>query len=56
MSLIPRRPRGVVPFAAQSGLSMAAGRPKGNSDARQRLITAAGCPCAGCAGEVGRLG
>ncbi|MFB2718346.1 TetR/AcrR family transcriptional regulator [Shewanella xiamenensis] len=41
MSVIPRRPRGVVPFAAQSGLSMAAGRPKGNSDARQRLITAA---------------
>ncbi|WP_088210689.1 TetR/AcrR family transcriptional regulator [Shewanella sp. Shew256] len=41
MSLIPRRPRGVVPFAAQPGQSMTAGRPKGNSDARQRLIAAA---------------
>ncbi|ASK68677.1 MULTISPECIES: TetR/AcrR family transcriptional regulator [Shewanella] len=41
MSLIPSRPRGVVPFATHADTSQAAGRPKGNSDARQRLITAA---------------
>lgn len=41
MSLIPGRPRGVVPFTAQPESPPILGRPKGNSDARQRLITAA---------------
>ncbi|MEE2028931.1 hypothetical protein DIKCMJMK_02814 [Shewanella oneidensis] len=41
MPLTPTRPRGVIPFAAQLEHLQAAGRPKGNSDARQRLITAA---------------
>ncbi|MGL4748675.1 MAG: TetR/AcrR family transcriptional regulator [Shewanella sp.] len=41
MPLTPTRPRGVIPFTAQLEHLQAAGRPKGNSDARQRLITAA---------------
>ncbi|MGL5027212.1 MAG: TetR/AcrR family transcriptional regulator [Shewanella oncorhynchi] len=42
MSLIPGRPKGVVPFTAQTeSQPQTPGRPKGDSDARQRLIIAA---------------
>ncbi|PIW62338.1 TetR/AcrR family transcriptional regulator [Shewanella sp. CG12_big_fil_rev_8_21_14_0_65_47_15] len=42
MSLTPGRPKGIVPFVVQSApQSQIPGRPKGNSDARQRLISAA---------------
>lgn len=42
MSQIPGRPKGIVPFTVLSAPQpQILGRPKGNSDARQRLITAA---------------
>ncbi|MCL1088567.1 TetR/AcrR family transcriptional regulator [Shewanella profunda] len=42
MSLTPGRPKGLVPFTVQpASPPFIPGRPKGNSDARQRLIIAA---------------
>lgn len=42
MSLIPTRPKGMAPFTGlPASQTQIPGRPKGNSDARQRLISAA---------------